>query len=394
MRVAIDNLTSEKEHGGMFSAAKALLEGLARIDQTNEYIVITGRPKEYRALANVPNIRIQPVKLRTWRGLLIQHQLVLPDILGKIQPDILHVPAFAAPIGWNGPLVLTVHDLAFLKVPEQSSLYARLYWKYLLRESVGRAQRIIAISEQTRSELVTYWGVETERIRVIHHAMRASLRRTNISAQEIQAMQQRYGGRYLLHTGRIMPRKNVGKLIEAFELLAPCFEDLHLVLTGGTGYRSEEVLQKIKSSFYRERMHLAGWLPDEELGPLYAGAEALVFPSRHEGFGLPTIEAMACGTPVIASPEAASVEVAGDAVVRVDCSNACTMADAIAHVLTDTSLRERLINLGRARAASFTPEACATATLRVYQEVLDSYGSSTPQTVSNSTQSFSMKVSL
>ncbi len=152
MRVAIDNLTSEKEHGGMFSAAKALLEGLARIDQTNEYIVITGRPKEYRALANVPNIRIQPVKLRTWRGLLIQHQLVLPDILGKIQPDILHVPAFAAPIGWNGPLVLTVHDLAFLKVPEQSSLYARLYWKYLLRESVGRAQRIIAISEQTRSD--------------------------------------------------------------------------------------------------------------------------------------------------------------------------------------------------------------------------------------------------
>ncbi len=372
MRVAIDNLIAEKEHGGMLSAAKALLEGLARVDQTNEYIVITGRPKEYRALANAPNIRIQPVKLRTWRGILIQHQLVLPDVLRKIQPDILHVPAFSAPIGWNGPLVLTVHDLAFLKVPDQSSLYVRLYWQYLLRESVRRAQRIIAISEQTRSELVTYWGVETERITVIHHAMRASLRHTNISAQEIQAMRQRYGGRYLLHTGRIMPRKNVGKLIEAFELVAPRFEDLHLVLTGGTGHRSAEVLQKIKSSFYRERIHLAGWLPDEDLGPLYAGAEALVFPSRHEGFGLPTIEAMACGTPVIASPEAASVEIAGDAVVRVDCSSAFALADAIVQVLTDTSLHERLITLGRARAASFTPEVCATATLRVYQEVLDS----------------------
>ncbi len=372
MRVAIDNLIAEKEHGGMLSAAKALLEGLARVDQTNEYIVITGRPKEYRALANAPNIRIQPVKLRTWRGILIQHQLVLPDVLRKIQPDILHVPAFSAPIGWNGPLVLTVHDLAFLKVPDQSSLYVRLYWQYLLRESVRRAQRIIAISEQTRSELVTYWGVETERITVIHHAMRASLRHTNISAQEIQAMRQRYGGRYLLHTGRIMPRKNVGKLIEAFELVAPRFEDLHLVLTGGTGHRSAEVLQKITSSFYRERIHLAGWLPDEDLGPLYAGAEALVFPSRHEGFGLPTIEAMACGTPVIASPEAASVEIAGDAVVRVDCSSAFALADAIVQVLTDTSLHERLITLGRARAASFTPEVCATATLRVYQEVLDS----------------------
>src|SRR6266852_390538 len=372
MRVAIDNLIAEKEHGGMLSAAKALLEGLARVDQTNEYIVITGRPKEYRALANAPNIRIQPVKLRTWRGILIQHQLVLPDVLRKIQPDILHVPAFSAPIGWNAPLVLTVHDLAFLKVPDQSSLYVRLYWQYLLRESVRRAQRIIAISEQTRSELVSYWGVETERITVIHHAMRASLRHTNISAQEIQAMRQRYGGRYLLHTGRIMPRKNVGKLIEAFELVAPRFEDLHLVLTGGTGHRSAEVLQKITSSFYRERIHLAGWLPDEDLGPLYAGAEALVFPSRHEGFGLPTIEAMACGTPVIASPEAASVEIAGDAVARVDCSSAFALADAIVQVLTDTSLHERLITLGRARAASFTPEVCATATLRVYQEVLDS----------------------
>lgn len=384
MRVAIDNLIAEKEHGGMLSAAKALLEGLARIDQTNEYIVITGRPKEYRALANALNIRIQPVKLRTWRGILIQHQLVLPEVLRKIQPDILHVPAFSAPIGWNGPLVLTVHDLAFLKVPDQSSLYARLYWQYLLRESVGRAQRIIAISEQTRNELVTYWGVKTERITVIHHAIRASLCHTDISYQEIQAMRHRYGGRYLLHTGRIMPRKNVGKLIEAFELVAPRFEDLHLVLTGGTGHRGAEVLQKIKSSFNRERIHLAGWLPDEDLGPLYAGAEALVFPSRHEGFGLPTIEAMACGTPVIASHEAASIEIAGDAVVRVDCSSASTLADAIAQVLTDTSLRERLITLGRARAASFTPEACATATLRVYQEVLDSYNSSNRQIVSNS----------
>jgi glycosyltransferase involved in cell wall biosynthesis len=383
MRIAIDLLVAEKDRGGLLTAAIALLEGLKRVDQINEYIIITGRPREYLSLNSAPNIRTYAVKLWTWRGILIQHQLLLPDILRKIQPDILHVPAFSAPIGWNGPLVLTVHDLAFLTMPDQSSLYARLYWKYLLHESVRRAQCIIAISEQTRTELISSWNVEAERMRLIHNALRPSLRYTDISPGEILAARQRYGGRYLLHVGRIMPRKNVGVLIEAFDAVAPRFEDLHLVLTGGTGHDSADILQKMKASPYRERMHLAGWVTDKDLGAIYAGAEALVFPSRHEGFGLPTIEAMACGTPVIASPEAASVEVAGDAVVGVDCSNPAPLADAIARVLTDKALRDRLIQLGKAQAAAFTIEACASATLAVYSDVLHNDASSdglTPET--------------
>jgi glycosyltransferase involved in cell wall biosynthesis len=295
---------------------------------------------------------------------------LLPDILRKIQSDILHVPAFSAPIGWNGPLVVTVHDLAFLTMPDQSSLYARLYWKYLLHESVRRAERIIAISERTCTELISSWNVESERIRLIHNALRPSLRYTDISPGEILAIRQRYGGCYLLHVGHIMPRKNIGVLIEAFDVVAARFEDLHLVLTGGTGHDSAEILQKMKASPYGERIHLAGWVTDKELGAIYAGAEALVFPSKHEGFGLPTIEAMASGTPVIASPEAASVEVAGDAVVRVDCSDPAPLADAIARVLTDKALRDRLVQLGKAQAAAFTIEACASATLAVYHDVL------------------------
>jgi len=383
MRIAIDLLVAEKERGGLLTAAIALLEGLKRIDQTNEYIIITGRPREYLSFTSAPNIRTYTVKLWTWRGILIQHQLLLPDILRKIQPDVLHVPAFSAPIGWNGPLVVTVHDLAFLTVPDQSSLYARLYWKYLLHESVRRAQRIIAISERTRTELISSWNVESERIRLIHNALRPALRYTDISSGEILAMRQRYGGRYLLHVGRIMPRKNIGVLIEAFDLVAARFEDLHLVLTGGTGHDSAEILQKIKASPYRERIHLAGWVSDKELGAIYAGAEVLVFPSRHEGFGLPTVEAMACGTPVIASPEAASGEVAGDAVVRVDCSDPASLADAIARLLGDNGLRDRLIQLGKAQAAAFTIEACASATLAVYRDVLHNGASSdgiTPET--------------
>jgi glycosyltransferase involved in cell wall biosynthesis len=366
MRVVIDLLIAEKEPGGMLFATRALLDGLAHIDQLNEYIIVTARPKDYQELAKAPAIQVYPVKLRTWSGILVQHQLLLPDILKKLRPDVLHVPAFAAPIGWHGPLVMTVHDLAFLKIPQQSSLYARLYWQYLLRESVRRAQQVIAISEQTVEELHTFWSIAPERVHLIHNALRPSLQPNATSPKAIQSMQQKYGKRYLLHVGRIMPRKNVETLIQAFDLLAERFPDLHLVLTGGAGHASEGVLQQIETSPYRERIHQAGWVSEEDMGPLYAGAEALVFPSKHEGFGLPTVEAMACGTPVVASFEAASDEIAGAAVMRVDCSSAKPLADTIAQLLMDTDLRTRLIRLGLEHATSFNSENCARTTLQVY----------------------------
>jgi glycosyltransferase involved in cell wall biosynthesis len=168
-----------------------------------------------------------------------------------------------------------------------------------------------------------------------------------------------------------MPRKNIGTLVMSFELLAAQFSDLHLVLTGGAGYDSNGVLQQIETSPFKGRIHLTGWVSDQDLGALYAGATALVFPSKHEGFGLPIVEAMACGTPVIASPEAASMEIAGNAVMRVDCSEASALADAVVQVLTDKALRERLIQLGRTQARPFTIEACASATLLLYQEAFE-----------------------
>ncbi len=370
MRIVIDVTNAEKEPGGMLFAAHALLAGLARIDQINDYIVTTVRPEDYEDFASVPNIHIYPVKWKSHRATLIQHQLLMPGILRRLRPDLLHVPAFAAPLAWRGPIVTTVHDLASTKVPEQSSLYPRLYHSYLLRESVARARRVIAISDQTRDEIISQWSTPTEKIHRIHAGLRPSLRYTEVPNEEIQAMHQRYGKRYLLHVGRIMPRKNVERLVEAFDLVAGRFDDLHLVLTGGTGYHAEKVVQQIEASPYKERIHLAGWISEHDLGPLYIGASALVFPSKHEGHGLPTTEAMACGTPVVASPEAASVEIAGDAVLRADCSHAQPLADAIAQVLTDAALRERLIKTGHTQAQPYTIEAYARETLQVYQEAL------------------------
>jgi glycosyltransferase involved in cell wall biosynthesis len=184
----------------------------------------------------------------------------------------------------------------------------------------------------------------------------------------MRVVRQRYGGGYLLHVGRIIPRKNVEKLIGAFDMLAARFEDLQLLLVGGNGYGSEDVTRRIAASPNRARIHQVGWISDEELRLLYASASVLVFPSRHEGFGLPVLEAMACGVPVVASKEAARVDVAGNAVVRADCSDAALLADALARVLSNASLRAHLACQGQLQAVPFNREACAAATLEVYRK--------------------------
>jgi glycosyltransferase involved in cell wall biosynthesis len=373
MRIALDLIAAEYQPGGMLSAARTLLHGLAKIDSQNEYIVMTVRPDDYQDITTAPNIHVYPVTLPSRRGTLIQHQFIAPMVLRQIKPDVLHVPAFAAPLSWRGALVTTIHDLAFMKVPEQSSLYPRLYHMHLQRIGAQRAQRVIVISKQSAQELMHYWSIPLQRIHLIHHALHPSFYAHDIAPTAIEAMRSRYGGRYLLHTGRIMPRKNVERLIEAFDLLAETFADLHLVLTGGLGYASAQAVRLIETSPYQDRIHLAGWVPAEDMAPLYAGATALVFPSKHEGQGMPTLEAMACGTPVVASHEAASIEIAGNALIRADCSSAQPLADAIVPLLTNHELRQKLIQEGIKQAQLFLCEVCAEKTLQTYREAFDLY---------------------
>jgi glycosyltransferase involved in cell wall biosynthesis len=373
MRIAIDLIVAEYEPGGMLLVTRALLHGLAKIDSQNEYIVMTVRPDDYQDIVKAANIRVHPVTLPSRRGTLMQHQIIAPIALRQIKPDVLHTPAFAAPLSWRGALVTTIHDLAFMKVPEQSSLYARLYHMHLQRMGAQRAQKVIVISKQTEQELMHYWSIPPQRISLIHNALQPSFYTHEPAPRAIETMHSRYGERYLLHVGRIMPRKNVERLIEAFDLLAEKFSDLHLVLTGGLGHASAQAVQLIEASPYKDRIHLAGWVAEEDMVPLYTGATALVFPSKHEGQGMPTLEAMACGTPVVASHEAASSEIAGDAVIRADCSSAQPLANAIASLLTNEELRQCLIQKGKKQVEPFHYEACAKNTIQIYHEAFETY---------------------
>ncbi len=380
MRIAIDLLIAEKEPGGMLFAAQALLEGLIDIGSDHEYVLITAQPQAYQALlarARTTTIRIYPVRLYSRRALLIQHQLWLPDILRQIRPDLLHVPTFVAPIGWHGPLVITVHDLAFLYAEQSMPLHIRLYWQHLLHESARRAQCVIAVSEKTRAELIRYWSIEDKRIVLVPNALRSTLSRVHITTEQMALLRQQYGQRYLLHVGRIVPHKNVEMLVAAFQLLAAQYPDVHLVLVGGYAPGAESVRNLIASSPYRERIHQVGWATEHYLSMLYTAAHMLVFPSLHEGFGLPTLEAMVFGLPVIVNVEAISQEVGGDAPLRVDCRQPAKLAEAIMQVLTDTPLRERLIQLGQQHVQRYSREECARATCAVYHHAVHNGGVTT-----------------
>lgn len=365
MRIAIDLLVAEKESDDILRFIHALLDGLMQVDEENEYIIITAHPEKYRTIAAAPNMRIYAVALRSRDGILIQRQLLLPGILQKLRVDILHVQAFFAPIGWNGPLVITIYDLAFLQISRRLSLY----WQRVLRESARRAQRVIAVSEQTRNQLVRSNAVEPQRIRVIPPALHSSLQYADFSVEQVQSMQQFFGGRYLLYVGPIMPHRNVALLMQTIGLLIPHFPDLQLVMMGNMGVGSEQMLRQVEASSYRKHIHIVDPVPDEEPGLLYAGASMLVFPQ--ESADLSIVEAMTYGAPVVISSEAASMEIAGEAAVRIDFDTEAMLAETIAQVLTDTGLRERLIRLGQRQAWHLTREACALATLQVYQEALD-----------------------
>jgi glycosyltransferase involved in cell wall biosynthesis len=380
MHIAIDMVLAEQQQGGMFFSACALLEGLAHIDSENTYSIITTRPEAYvglHACAEASNIQLYHLKVLFRHGMLLRHHILLMKALSQLKPDVLHVPAFAAPIGWRGPLVQTVHDLAFLQMPQQSSFYARLYWRYCLHQSVRHARQIIAVSEQTRAELVSRWSVEEERIHVVHNALRPTLK-TEIDLCDRQALREEMGGRYILHVGRIMPRKNVDTLLFAFEQVVKSYPDLRLVLVGGAGYGCRELLHNINFSPYKSRIILRDWVSDEELSLLYAGASMLVFPSFYEGFGLPPMEAMACGTPAIVNYQAASQDVFADTVLRVNCISSVTLARAISRLLEDPTLREQLISDGRKQARQFTNIACARQTLEIYQLATGQASSAVP----------------
>jgi glycosyltransferase involved in cell wall biosynthesis len=266
------------------------------------------------------------------------------------------------------PAVVTVHDVSYARAPELFSRRDRSLLRFV-RGSVRRAERVIAVSEFTRADIVDVYGLDSAKVVAIPNGVADRFRPLADASDRVHA---RFGINrpYMLCVGALQARKNVPLAIEAYARLMGSGTDCELVVAGGDKGGRLDVLDAILRARLTGRVHLVGHVEDDELPALYSGAQALVFPSLYEGFGLPALESMACGTPVIASNTTGLAEAVGDAGVTIDPRSVEELTEAMRSVLTDDALRERLVAAGRARAADFTWARTAAATAAVYRAAL------------------------
>jgi len=295
-------------------------------------------------------------------------QAFVPVAVSRLRPDVYHSPNYILPLALRCPTVLTIHDFAY-RERALHRLRSHLYLSVLADLSIRKATRIICVSEATHEELLRRYPAAAAKARVIGEGVHARFRPRHDAVERFRA---RYRIRrpYVLFVGTIEPRKNLARLIQAFDaLLARTAAPHELILVGQRGWKDGPVWEAFRDSPNRDRIRSLGYVDDEELPAAYSGADAFAYPSIHEGFGLPVLEAMACGAPVLTSSVSSLPEVAGDAAVLVDPLDAEALTCGLARLVCDASERRRFAAAGLERAARFRWDQVAQRTLAVYAEV-------------------------
>jgi glycosyltransferase involved in cell wall biosynthesis len=291
--------------------------------------------------------------------------------LHDLRPDLLHVQ-YTAPLNCPCPIVVSVHDVSFLEYPEYFTPARALQLQLTVRRTVLRAARVLTPSEFSRKSILSAYGVDPERVTVVPNAVAPTFRPLPGDPAR-RAMQERFGIRapFVLSICDLQPRKNHLRLIRAFADVIRSHPELphRLVLTGKETWFTRQVRDEVRRSGCEDRIQLTGWASDEELLQLYAACEVFVYPSLYEGFGLPVLEAMACGKAVACSNATAIPEVADSAALLFDPHSVPEIARALADLMLDGELRARMERLALQRAAQFSWDHAAAGTLEVYAEV-------------------------
>ncbi|GAB4470581.1 MAG: glycosyltransferase family 1 protein [Anaerolineae bacterium] len=295
----------------------------------------------------------------------------LGPVVRRERPDVLFVPAHVIP--WPGvggvPAVVTLHDLGYLHYPDKHPLAERLYLNWSTRHSAGVARRVIAHSQATAHDLMALNGVPGDKIRVVYSGVDEQLKPVT-NPEALEQVRARLGipGPYILHVGRVEPRKNLVRLVEAFARVRETLGDLWLVLAGSVNRRYTALTARIRDLGLERQVILPGYVPDDLMAGLFSGAEVFAFPSLYEGFGFPVLEAMACGTPVVCSNTSSLPEVVGDAALTVAPTDTASLAEGLLRVLLDEALRQELVGRGFVRVRLFNWETCSRETLAVLHE--------------------------
>lgn len=369
MRIAIDvHMVGERETGNETYTLN-LVRYLLEVDRENTYGLITPHPERLLARLDLPPhaevLRVRP------ESAFLRVPLAMPLLVARWRADLLHVNYVAPPL-CPCPTVVTVHDISYEFFPDFFSPRDRRMLGTLVPLSARRAARVIAVSEQTRQDLMRVYGIPGERIAVTHEAAAPGFAPVEDRAT-IEATCARYGIRrpYVLALGNLQPRKNIGRLVEAFALARREGNLPHqLAVAGKAQWRESEVYATVERLGLQGVVRFPGYVADEDLPALYSGADCFAYPSLYEGFGLPPLEAMACGTPVLSSHAGALREVVGDAAWVVDPTDVADIARGLLALLTDPGTARVYRERGLAHAASFSWRRLAEETLEVYRQVV------------------------
>jgi glycosyltransferase involved in cell wall biosynthesis len=370
VRIAID--ARKLRDYGIGTYVRNLLRQLARQDQATEYLLICNGLDCSIASQLGPNFRAVPDKAP---GYSVREQFTVPLDLRRERAELFHAPHYVLPPLTPCRAVVTIHDCIHLRFPQY--LPSRLGYAYArasLWAATHRAARVITVSEASKRDILRYFRVPESRIDVIYNAIDDRFWQEP-TADDMERVRQRYQlmGPFVLYAGNIKPHKNLERLIESFHLLRheqADMKDVQLLIIGDEISKYATLRRAVHRHKLHKHVRFFGFVPDQTLAALYRLAAVFVFPSLYEGFGLPPLEAMASGTPVITSNVSSLPEVVGDAALMIDPYEPEAIADAMRRVLTDPALRADLRAKGLARAREFSWERSIARVRQIYSEVM------------------------
>ncbi len=368
--IAIDYTPAYEQSAGIGRYVRELVNALSLLDEETQYRLFVAGTKQHITPPadnfSCRTTRITPKWLaRVWHRL----QVPLPVTTFTGQIDLFHATDFVLP-PTSAHTLLTVHDLSYVRVPDAASPRLKQYLDRVVPRSVKKADHILADSQATKDDLIAIYDTPADKITVLLSGVDS---RFQVMDAQYVTLQNRYNlppGPFLLSVGTIQPRKNYTRLIYALHRLRQQGFDLDLVIAGGKGWLDGPMYQAIDATNQRSRIHLIGFVDDDDLLALYNLAYGFVFPSLYEGFGLPVLESMACGTPVLTSSVSSLPEVAGDAAIIVDPYDLDELTNGLRQLVDDATLRQTLIKRGLERVKQFTWGRAARQLQAVYRMML------------------------
>jgi glycosyltransferase involved in cell wall biosynthesis len=354
---------------GVGTYTASLYEYLSRLDV--EIVPLTHYPAGYRWSNNGRNGRRPRVLNKT-----LWMQALLPLSLTRLDLEVCHFTNNVGPIWSPRPTVLTLHDMTLWLLPEFHTARRIASMRPIIPLAARRAAAVITVSQSAKTDIVRVLGLTPDKVRVIYEAPSPHFHRLT-DRGALEDVRRRYDlpERFVLHVGTLEPRKNLIRLLKALAMLRQAHQmDHRLVLVGNQGWHHGEIFAAVERFDLRSCVQFAGYVPLDDLVAVYNLADALVFPSLYEGFGLPVVEAMACGTPVVTTTRGSLREIAGDAAIFVEPTETESIADGLRQILEDANLRAELRQRGQERVKQFSWERAAHQTLQVYQHAVQITG--------------------